>query len=479
MLPTARGTRAKRGDQSRFNSSAISGTPTVTGIFEFKRSDGRKFILITSENKIWLSQSGAGSFDDISKSGLAWAADSLTSFAVLNNNVVMCNRAGDTPQLTDGAGGTTQDVPGMSKHRYVVSHKGRLFAAGKDDYSIDYCGINDPTDWSTNGGTITNLIKDNGKITGLSPSHFNLLYIFYEGGAIYKLLTPEIGTASGWSIEPVVKGVTTLSHQSIVPVGNDIGFVSEKPAFHLISTVQEYGDLRVSELSLPVDDSWKMDLNRNPSRLEKIVSAYYGEKNLVCIGATSSGSHQNDVIYSMSTTVRDENGNFEWQKWSGLNPACMAVVSHIDRNRLFTGDYAGFVNIQDGKKYSDNGDTAITATLELPELDMGNPYARKTHSRMKYGYVSEASSDSATLTYQVANATSLMARETVTMNLDGTGFIIGTNLVGDNIGGRRVLVDEVELRNTGETITLNISHSTDAVGFELAWLMPVVSEGSF
>ncbi|KKL07674.1 hypothetical protein LCGC14_2583640, partial [marine sediment metagenome] len=351
FLPTLRGTKRKRGAQIRFG-SAISGTPTVTGIFDFHRSDGRQFVIITAEDKIFSSAEASSDRDDISKSGLSWAADSLTSFAVLDDLVVMCNRAGDTPQYTDG-GGLTQDVTGMGNHKYVVSHKGRLFAAGKDGASIDYSGVNDILDWSDNGGTLTNIIKDHGKITGISPSHFNLIYIFYGGSggggddaAIYRLNTPKIGTPDGWTLEPVVKGITTLSHQSIVAVGNDMGFVSNKPSFHLISTVEKFGDLESTEQSLTVEDSWKSSLNTGGDRLENIVSAYYGEENLICCGVTASGQSTNNLIYSMSTAIQDEGGNFEWQEWEGLAPVSMATISLNGRERLITGDTAGFVNLQ-------------------------------------------------------------------------------------------------------------------------------------
>ena len=483
FLPTLRGTKRKRGAQIRFG-SAISGTPTVTGIFDFHRSDGRQFVIITAEDKIFSSAEASSDRDDISKSGLSWAADSLTSFAVLDDLVVMCNRAGDTPQYTDG-GGLTQDVTGMGNHKYVVSHKGRLFAAGKDGASIDYSGVNDILDWSDNGGTLTNIIKDHGKITGISPSHFNLIYIFYGGSggggddaAIYRLNTPKIGTPDGWTLEPVVKGITTLSHQSIVAVGNDMGFVSNKPSFHLISTVEKFGDLESTEQSLTVEDSWKSSLNTGGDRLENIVSAYYGEENLICCGVTASGQSTNNLIYSMSTAIQDEGGNFEWQEWEGLAPVSMATISLNGRERLITGDTAGFVNLQDDSTFSDNGSTAITGTISLGSVAFINPVMRKGHKRLKYGYINNKISDTTTLTYRVTDKNNLGPINTATMNVDGQGFVMGTSLMGDNIGEDRVLSDEVEILDSGERVELSIAHSTAATGLEIMWLSPMVTEES-
>ncbi|KKN79591.1 hypothetical protein LCGC14_0337950 [marine sediment metagenome] len=481
FLPTLRGTKRKRGAQIRFG-SAISGTPTVTGVFDFHRSDGRQFVIITAEDKIFSSAEASSDRDDISKSGLSWAADSLTSFAVLDDKVVMCNRAGDAPQFTDG-GGLTQDVTGMGNHKYVVSHKGRLFAAGKDGASIDYSGVNDILDWSNNGGTITNIIKDHGKITGLSMSHFNLIYVFYAGGrgqsaAIYRLNTPAIGTPSDWTLEPVVRGITTLSHQSIVPVGNDIGFVSNKPSFHLISTVEKFGDLEATEHSLAIEDSWKSGLNTGKGRLENIVGIYYGEENLVCFGVTASGSSTNDLIYSMSTAIQDENGNFEWQEWKGLAPISMATINLNGRERLITGDTAGFVNLQDDSTFSDNGSAAITGTINLGSVAFINPVMRKGHKRLKYAYINNKISDTATLTYRVSDKNNLGPINTATMNVNGQGFVMGTNLIGDNIGEDRILSDEVEIFDSGERMELSVAHSTNETGLEIMWLSPMVTEES-
>ena len=69
-LPTLRGTKRKRGAQVLFG-IPISGSPTVTGVFDFHRSDNRQFVIRTSENKIESSAEASGDFDDISKSGLS------------------------------------------------------------------------------------------------------------------------------------------------------------------------------------------------------------------------------------------------------------------------------------------------------------------------------------------------------------------------------------------------------------------------
>lgn len=480
-LPTMRGTKRKRGAQERFNSSAFSGTPQVTGIFEFRRSDGRRFTISTMSGAIQSSPEASGTYNDISKSGLGWTDGALTSFAVLNDLVVMCNRAGDTPQYTDGTG-ATRDVTGMRNHKYAVSHKGRIFAAGAEGEhgGIDYSGRNDILDWSTDGGTLTEFVRDHGRITGLSPSHFNLIYVFYEGGAIHKLLTPGIATPSGWSLEPVIQGVTLLSHQSIMKVGNDIAFVSDKPALRRISTTEKFGDLEVAEDSLSVEDSFTKYLNNNESRLENIVGAYYDEDNLICLGVSGSGSNTNDRIYSMSTVIQDEAGNFEWQEWTGISPSAIAAVRVTNRRRLMTGDYAGFVNLQDSRSFSDNGSTAITATLTIPSIALIDPVWRKGHRQLKYGYISHLSSDSATLTYRTFERNVVSPTRTATMRMSGRGFVLDTDALGTGLlGDYWILEGSVELKGSGKRLELEIVHSTNNSGPELVWIAPMLKGESY
>jgi hypothetical protein len=122
--------------------------------------------------------------------------------------------------------------------------------------------------------------------------------------------------------------------------------------------------------------------------------------------------------------------------------------------------------------------------MDLQSIALGTPVSRKGHRRLRYGYISKASSDSATLNYRVIDRKTLAttAVRTATMNLNATGFILGSATSGvlgtSTLGKKRILSDSVELMDSGDRIELEIVHNTTGLGPELVWLAPMIIEES-
>jgi len=142
---------------------------------------------------------------------------------------------------------------------YGIVQDNRIFLAG-DPYNkgvMWYSNLNTAFDWSTtNGGGWIGVIDDNttNYPTGGIVSFFSNIYIFGQQSQPYlcKLTGSD---PTDYAISPILQRVYS-THKTAINIVNDLWFGNES-GINALSGVEQYGDLRSSCESDPVDDRIK------------------------------------------------------------------------------------------------------------------------------------------------------------------------------------------------------------------------------
>lgn len=143
--------------------------------------------------------------------------------------------------------------------RYGIVQNNRIYLAG-DPYNkgiMWYSNTNTAFDWSTtNGGGWIGIIDDNTTNfpTGAIVSFFGNIYIFGQQSQPY-LCQLTGSDPSDYAISPIFQRIYS-THKTAINAVNDLWFGNES-GINALSGVQQYGDLRSSYESDPVDDRIK------------------------------------------------------------------------------------------------------------------------------------------------------------------------------------------------------------------------------
>lgn len=338
--------------------TAISGTPIITGLFEYK--NGTTTELIACANGKVFKVSG-GTATQIYTGGTADKYYTHTEWDDGNGNTVLILVNGaDAPLEYNGTtcaaitmtdpntvwDGATPNTVEVFRGRVFYSDGEYIYTPRAGTYNNFDTATSDVDKFTVDGGF-------GGKITGLLSLTDNLFVIFKER-AIRRLAgsAPFGSTTDGFFITNVSNNVGCIARRTITQAGKglEVYFLSTD-GLRKLEPVEKYGDVDPLMPTYPIQDEVN-DWNYSAGVIDDACAVYVPKYNQVYLFVPDGSSAENNKTYTLDVVT----GGIDPRGTDDFKVASMAVFGR----KLYTGDYAGQVH----KWGDDNGYSGENITAE-------------------------------------------------------------------------------------------------------------------
>lgn len=434
----------KVGGNTRLNSSAISGNPSIMGFFDFWRSGGaatftQKGVIVTSDGKVY-KEDADGVWDDITGAA-SITPNSIPVFCQARDLLLIFTSANDTPLKWNQSGNVASLGGSPPAGRGAVFHANRVWVwgANANPSRITYSSSTDAEDYTgADTGSIDIDPEDGDRIVG-AVSYKKKLVIFKgpNKGSIHVIEGTAPTGADAFSRTLLVRGIALQTHNSIVPVLDDIWFASDR-GIHSLAATEQYGDFHGAFLTRFLQSFWRENVSR--TRLEHWWGCNYADKGCALWVYTATGSSVNNRTLGISYSRLEEDGLKPFI-WTRGGACCGIRINGGVREVVFGGVANGFMTREDMDDRSLNNSTAYSLRVKTPrllfaEVEGGMPYA--------VGNIEDFALRSVSVGDWNVNVTLTrdnIASETYRFNQGAditttAGFILGTSILGiDTLGG--------------------------------------------
>lgn len=430
------GARKKRLGTARYNSSAISGAPTVTALGDFWRfgtslTPTQKFVAAAGTDIY--KDDGDGVWDSLSAS---WGSNSANVYTTIAQGyAVLTNDLNEAPQKWDQ---TTLSALTSSTIKFAACsyHLRRLWAIGEstavtgnaNPSRATYTAAGDITDFSGGDTGTFVLDEDDGdRIMGVSQSFRGRLY-FFKGPNIGSVHEIDGLTPSTFTRKKITQGVPCVSHGSIITTPNDI-FWASRFGFHSLEATDKFGDTQEAFISAPIQSLFN---SLNHSRLAQMRGFYHPTRNVVGWFCADGGQSQNNVCFTYNFLLD------RWAVWkfTGFNGASVMVGRDPTNTvgRIYVGGYDGFVRKGDQATLSDDNGSAYTAKIKTPVYVRFGDDTTELHEKQYYSIttiISPKGNYNATLSVDIGRETT----QTANVSMGGGAALDSFTLDTDVLGG--------------------------------------------
>lgn len=367
------GSFKKRNGYTALNTSAFNSGAAWNGLYFLELSSGTDYLLGTCGNKLAKMDSLDGTWDDITGALTVTAGnDNHVSWATHLNTAIGTNNV-DVPFIWTGTGnGSAMTVPtGLTKAKYVnifanyttlanVTVSGTLHASRVYWSTIDSISAWSSSDFrdlgKNDGQEITGsktlgsswvVFKDRSIWVGSFTGDSDIPFIFDKSRS-------PVGAVSGYDIEEVENGLIFHSYDGMY-------FFDGNNSFKISDRIQSTFE----------------DMNAN--RFKDIVGIYYRRKNRYLGSFTLSGSSTHDRNITWNSDLN------AYSIYKGINANCFARVYSSGQERIYFGDYSGYVYRMDTgtDDYPANAITAIDAYYYTKWFDYGDLISKKATPEVK------------------------------------------------------------------------------------------------
>lgn len=347
------GPMRKEGGSIKYNSSAITGTPTILAGHDWvPTTNTQRMIVYTDDGKL-LKDTGGGDFTVTLKSGLDTSAFGMFveggKEAAANNRKLFFFNGVDAVQVESADGATTSDLgtpsadwSGANQPVVGAIHENRLWAAGNanDSHRVYYSLATDHEDFTTaDAGTISVYPGEGERIVNImSFKGFLIVWKFPKGVYVVDTTDPTI---ANWKIKRISTSTSGISPKCAVITDDDIVFLDSNGQFQFLSTVREFGDVSNRNLSKIADIGVWMRDNINLSRLDKCQSVWHPKRREARFVLSRIGSTVNDI----QVIVDFNRADLPRFRFSDQN-TCESIWLRLEADNIFrpiVGDDAGFV----------------------------------------------------------------------------------------------------------------------------------------
>jgi hypothetical protein len=443
------GSWTKRKGYRKRLTNALTGTPIITGLYEFVKRDGTKKFL-TSANALYYNQQ-----DDVSATaiggGLTFTVGSegqnFMSFVTFANQVIGTNGV-EAIWKWSGSGNASALGGSPPIAEKIVVFQNFVFLAGNDTYPYRLYFSNDGNEIIWTATDYIDIGDLTSPITGLAVL-YNTLYIFTRRG-IFSLRGYDRDT---FIVDDVNSSVGCVAYKSIVKVDNNLIFLSDRGIY-------SFDGIQVHYISEKVQVFIE---NLNYTRTDKVVAEIYKAKNQVWFSvSTGSNSNNNEVLVMTYDTTGSENSiitknEVAFAEYTGMAFNVFGLeTSTTELDRLYAGDYAGLMFQQDYGN-NDNG-LGIAFKVKTPPIDMGAPEQFK---RFRYMWIFNKQEGNYNLSVSYVTDFGFGgSTTTISLSVVGNTSLWGTMVWGvDPWGGGKIVKSRVGFKAKGHFMEITFENS--------------------
>jgi hypothetical protein len=481
------GTLQKEGGSSKYNSSAISGTPTIQGGWDWHPTDGTQRMLVLLSDGDLKKDTGGGDFTVDLKTGMnvsnvvgvfvdggkEAAANNRKNFLFTGSNVV---------QVISADGATTSNITappgdwsGSNQPTTGAIHENRLWGGGNaNDPHRVYASL--PTnheDFTTTALNFSIYPGEGQKIVQIM-SFKGLLIVWKFPRGIYLVDTSDNDTGK-WRVIKHSTSIGGVSPLGAVQIDDDILFIDHTGSFHLISAIEQFGNIGSRNLSDVAQFDVFVRDEINLSELPRCQAIYYVAKRQAIFCVSESGtSFQRKLIVDFnrsdlprfSVSTKDTNRSI-WLKRDS---------SGIERPTI--GDTSGFIWNLDQDSRSVDG-SGIAGKWQTPHLDLSHldPALGVLEKNGKFLELVVEPKGNWDLSVDILWDDKIS--ETVTFSMGSSGSTLGSFVLGtDVLAGSNLINKRRRIRGKGRRISLVGRNSGDGQDFSIAKFYLLFMRGS-
>jgi hypothetical protein len=481
------GTMRKEGGAEKYNSTVISGTPKVLGGWDWFPTAGVQRMIVLLDDGTLKKDDGGGSFGTTLKSSLT-VTDANPVFveggkeAAANNRKLFMFSAANVVQVLSADGTTTGDVAtppsdwsGSNQPTFGLAHEARMWGGGNpnDPHRLYYTGTASHEDFSA-GGTLAIFPGDGEKLVG-AISFKGLIICFKFPLGIYIVDTSNSDT-SKWRVTKHTGELGGVSALGAIGVDDDIVFIDPGGNFHMLSSTDEFGDIRGQSLSTAHEFSPFVRENVNLAHLEQCRGVWYDAKREAHFGVAASGTVNNRRI--VVDFNRLDIARFRWSD----RDVCTAMWLRQDSDnvpRLTVGDDAGFVSNLDLDNRAKYG-SGYTATFQTPHDDLSRLDPSMAAIDKNWQFLELIVNPKGNWTLAVDILVDGVIKQTVNFTMGTTGSTLGAFVLGtDKLAGADVLNVIHDLKvGSGKRISLIGRQSGSGQDFSIAKFLLYFTRGT-
>ena len=466
--------------------AAISGTPPIQGLHEFRASrDATRHLVAIAGTSVYYDSTNA-----LTTSGspsITSGANYVWTFANYQNLMWAAGGLQGTDHILSWNGNTASAVTKRLNTlsiwpKYVFSKFNTLFLGGMngtayyDNYlCARYCDYatdaTDAANWSTANVIPGQALGDNPGI-GSYGEEFNTGFGSYQDNRSDFLLfltnkriisfveNPAVTTNANRFVASDAIANGCVDQRAFVDLGYDQGdavYVSED-GIHSMALSQQYGTRENSFLSWPIRKTWET-INR--SRLKYTTAAYWPNEGLVLFAFSTGSSSTHNLILGMDIKGAKQISpdTVRWYKWylNGVVPNILKAAR--DPNGLptiYVGSTLGKVANLSRVAYSDLS-TAYPVRFRTKDEDFGAPATEKSIGDA-FVMILGGGTHRPTHTFVLDNGTK--TGKATPIRVAGSGSVYGTGVYGTAVYGasESFLMDRVPGVGSSHTISHQFSH---------------------
>lgn len=359
------GTWRKDGGAVKVNTTALSGSPRVLGLWDFVLNNGSQYLVAaTGDGKIVTVVTGG--IGSTLQTGLA--ANRLTVFVEggggTTKKLFRFNGADPVGVTSNGTtmstiSGPTADWTGTNQPTFGTLHNSYLWALGNANAPdrLYRSNLADHEDFSTVGQTATFNIFP-GESGGLvsACSYKGRLFLFKQRGIYWlddsNVATADLATGLGTIVRRLTTAVGLAGPRAWCYIPDDVLFLGSDGLIHRLSGVNALGDAALSGM-MHEELGNVMHTELNHAAMSGIVADYYGAKSkaIFCL------PQRNSTVNNRKLILDFRKGSPPQAAWS-VRDVCESLCIRKDANGMFRpciGDGSGFVWMLDDASRAKDG----------------------------------------------------------------------------------------------------------------------------